>query len=287
MYAPIPRKDQEDALYLPVPATIIGLKRFTDREKLFTLQLQSGRPFRHTPGQFVQVSVMGIGEAPISVSSPPVEDDRFELCVRAVGAVTRKLHTLNVGDTLYVRGPFGQGFEKDILDGMIGKHLLFIAGGLGLAPLRSLIHHVIEEKDLYKRISILYGCKTPGDRLFKEELNTMSRMNGNMQFLQIVDSPDSLWQGRVGVITDLIPEVAPDPDDTVAVIVGPPVMYKFVLSSLKSLKIPEDKIYMSLERRMKCGVGKCGHCQMEGFYVCQEGPVFNYAEVKDTEEVFL
>jgi len=230
---------------------------------------------------------MGIGEAPISVSSPPSEDDRFELCIRAAGVVTRKLHSLDVGDTLHIRGPFGRGFEKDILDAMTGKHLLFIAGGLGLAPLRSLIYRVIGDKDLYKKISILYGCKTPGDRLFKEELDAISRMNGNLQFHQIFYSLDGFWSELVGVIADLIPEVSPESEDTVVVIVGPPAMYKFVLASLKSLKIRDDRIYISLERRMKCGVGKCGHCQMEGFYVCQEGPVFNYAEVKDVEEVFL
>ncbi len=272
-------------LYVPEKTKITKIERFTATEKFFRLELLNGRSLGHDPGQFVQVSVLGIGEAPISISSPPSSDNTFEMCVRAVGNVTNKLHSLNEGDNIFIRGPFGHGFDQEIMDRMQGKHLLFIGGGIGYVPLRSLINKVIKKPENYKKISILFGCKHPSERLYTNELVELAQMDGKVEFLESVDRPDDQWKGNVGVITTLIPKVEFDPQNTIAVIVGPPVMYKFVLISLMDRKVPDENIYMSLERRMKCGVGKCGHCQMEGIYVCQEGPVFNYAEVKDNKEV--
>ncbi len=276
---------KDENLYVPEQARITKIERFTETEKFFRLELVSGKSLGHVPGQFVQVSVLGIGEAPISVSSPPSSDNTFEMCIRAVGEVTNTIHTLNEGDTLFIRGPFGHGFDDKIMERMAGRHLLFIGGGIGYVPLRSLINTVIKEPETYARISILFGCRTPKERLYVDELEELGKMGGNIEFLETVDRSDNGWQGNVGVITTLIPKVEFDPQNTIAVIVGPPVMYKFVLMSLMGKNIPKEHIYMSLERRMKCGVGKCGHCQMEGVYVCQEGPVFNYAELQGNEEV--
>jgi sulfhydrogenase subunit gamma (sulfur reductase) len=280
-------KAPDNNLYVPEQAKIVEIKDFTEKEKFFKLELSSGKSLGHVPGQFVQVSVLGIGEAPISVSSPPSEDNTFDLCVRAVGSLTNKLHTLNVGDSVYIRGPFGHGFDQPILDKMKGKHLLFIAGGIGYVPLRSLINKVLAEKENYEKISILYGCKSCKEQMFTEELRSIAQMGGNVELLETVDCrlDGDDWEGCTGVITTLIPKVDFDPSKTIAVIVGPPIMYKFVLQSLAEKKLPSENIYMSLERRMKCGVGKCGHCQMEGVYVCQEGPVFNYADVEQNKEV--
>jgi sulfite reductase subunit B len=278
-------KTKDETLYLPQKAKIIKIKKFTDKEKFFQLELVSKQPLGHMPGQFVQVSILGIGEAPISVSSPPSKDAKFDLCVRAVGDVTNKMHQLKLGDELYIRGPFGHGFDESILAKMKDKHLLFIAGGIGYVPLRSLINKVLTEKENYKKISILYGCKTPKERMYVEELKEIKKLGGNVELLETVDHADDTWTGNQGVITTLIPKVNFNPEETIAVIVGPPIMYKFVLISLMERDIPARNIYMSLERRMKCGVGKCGHCQMDGIYVCQEGPVFNYADVHDKEEV--
>lgn len=277
---------KNEMLYVPEAARITKIKQFTELEKYFELELVSGGNFNHDPGQFVQVSILGIGEAPISVSSPPGNGLRFEMCVRAVGSVTKKLHELNVGDNVFIRGPFGHGFDVDILDKLKGKHLLFVAGGIGYVPLRSLINKVLKEKNDYEKISILYGCKTPNDRMFPDELDDISKLGGNVELLETVDKPDDNWKGNSGVITTLIPMVEINPDNCIAVIVGPPIMYKFVIMSLEDLKIPKKNVYISLERRMKCGVGKCGHCQMEGIYVCQEGPVFNFADVARNMEVF-
>jgi len=276
---------KNEQLYVPEKAIITKLERFTATEKFFRLELTGGKSLGHAPGQFVQVSVLGIGEAPISISSPPSTDNSFEMCIRAVGDVTNKLHSLNEGDPVFIRGPFGHGFDSAIMDRMQGKHLLFIGGGIGYVPLRSLINQVVKTPEAYEKISILFGCKTPSERLYVDELANLAQMGGTVQFLETVDRSENGWQGNVGVITTLIPKVDFDPQNTIAVIVGPPIMYKFVLINLMDRKIPKENIYMSLERRMKCGVGKCGHCQMEGIYVCQEGPVFNYADVQNNKEV--
>lgn len=278
-------QDKNDELYLPEKAEIIELKSFTEKEKFFRLALTSGKSLGHKPGQFVQVSVLGIGEAPISISSPPSNDNKFDICLRAVGEVTNKLHTLKKGDYIYIRGPFGNGYDDATLEKMENKHLVFVAGGIGLCPLRSLINKVIPERKKYKKITILYGCKAPNERIYTEELDAIRAIGENVELLETVDRGDATWTGNCGVITTLIPKVSFTPAETISVICGPPVMYKFVLKSLLERNVPKQNIYMALERRMKCGVGKCGHCQMEGIYVCQEGPVFNYAEVENNEEV--
>jgi len=275
-----------EKLYVPEPAKIVALKDFTDKDKYFKLELLSGKSLGNIPGQFVQVSVLGVGEAPISVSSPPRDDNTFELCLRAVGDVTNKLHSLKVGDIIHIRGPFGHGFDDAIQERMQGKCLMIIAGGIGYAPLRSLINKVISEKEKYQKISILFGCRSPNERLYVDELTEIAKIGGNVELLETVDCASEDWKGNEGVITTLIPKAKCDPNNTIAVMVGPPVMFKFVIKALIDLNIPKENIYMSLERRMKGGVGQCGHCQMEGVYVCQEGPVFNYAEVESNEEVF-
>jgi NAD(P)H-flavin reductase len=277
-------KTKNNNLYLPQKAKITKILEFTEQENFFELEIISGQPLGHNPGQFVQISLLGIGEAPISVSSPPSQNNKFEICVRAVGDVTNKLHTLNIGDEIFFRGPFGHGFEPDILKKMQGKHLLFFAGGIGYVPLRSLINKVIAEKENYQKISILYGCKTPKERMYPDELTQIAKIGDNIELLETVDKADETWQGCQGVITTLIPKVNFNPKETIAVIVGPPIMYKFVLIELAKSNVPNKNIYMSLERRMKCAVGKCGHCQMEGIYVCQQGPVFNYADIENNKE---
>jgi len=285
MHTQLNLQPKDEKLYVPEKAKITKIERFTETEKFFALELLSGKSLGHDPGQFVQVSIFGIGEAPISISSPPRPENTFEMCVRTIGDVTKKLHSLNEGTEIFIRGPFGHGFDQPIMERMRGKQLLFIGGGIGYVPLRSLINKVVKETEKYAKISILFGCKRPAERLYVNELQALATMGGKVEFLETVDRAADGWQGNVGVITTLIPKVEFDPQNTIAVIVGPPIMYKFVLVSLMDRKLPKANIYMSLERRMKCGVGKCGHCQMEGIYVCQEGPVFNYAEVQENKEV--
>ena len=275
---PIP---MNDSLYVPSPATITNITPLSAMEKLFTVQLPPGQSLGHQPGQFVMVSLLGIGEAPISItSSPSRSNGSFELCVRRVGDVTGALHRLNAGATIGVRGPFGHGFP---LDEFKGRDILFAPGGLGLAPARSVINQVLDNRAAFGRVTILYGAKTPAELLFQDELQAWSQRD-EVEFHLTVDRGDAEWKGNVGVITTLFPKIAVDPRNTIAITIGPPIMYRFVLIELLGKGIPEEQIWLSLERRMKCGVGKCGHCQINHLYCCQQGPAFSYAQLKGVEE---
>jgi sulfite reductase subunit B len=271
---------QPTSIYLPSLAEIVRTEQLTKMEKLFEIKLQNNQELGHQPGQFVEVSLFGIGEAPISVSSSPTKKGSFELAVRAVGNVTKTLHTLNRGATLGIRGPFGKGFP---IEEMKGKDILFVAGGIGLVPLRSLINYVLDNRSHFGRVFVLFGAKTPAEQLFLDELAKW-RQSKDMEYWETVDRSDGQWKGNVGVITTLFPKITVDPQKTIAVIVGPPIMYRFAILEAQVKGIPDDQIIVSLERRMKCGVGKCGHCQINHIYVCQEGPVFSYAKIKDLKE---
>ncbi len=273
--------------YLPEDATILKITPMTERETLFEIELENGNTLGHQPGQFVEVSVPGVGEAPISISSSPTKDgNSFELCVRAVGNVTNILHGLKEGDNIGIRGPYGTGFPVDELK---GKDVLFIAGGLGIAPLRSFINYALDKRDEFANVKILYGCREPCELLYEEEIDGWKERD-DIEYLETVDRcPEGVcWEGNIGVITTLIPGIDIDLENTYAVICGPPIMYKFVLMELDKKNIPDERIILSLERHMKCGLGKCGHCQINGsnaeYYVCQDGPVFNYADIKGFEE---
>jgi sulfhydrogenase subunit gamma (sulfur reductase) len=270
----------KDSEYQIKKGKILRARMMTDIEKLFEIELPHGESLDHEPGQFVQVSIFGVGEAPISVSSSPTKRGSFELCVRAVGKVTQALHKLEAGDEVGIRGPFGKGFPVRIL---AGNDLLFVAGGLGIVPLRSLINYVIDNRRDFGKVTILLGCRTPDDMLFGCEVEEWNkRMDVN--FSCTVDKADPDWAGNVGLITSLIPGVNLVPNRTFAVVVGPPIMYKYVIRELLAKNIPERQIYLSLERHMKCGLGKCGHCQIGPYYCCQEGPVFSYDKIKDVKE---
>jgi NAD(P)H-flavin reductase len=270
-----------EQLFLPEMARIEKIEQIAALEKVFTLELPGGKSLSHRPGQFVEVSVFGVGEAPISISSSPSRSNgTFELCVRKVGDVTTALHSLKAGDKVGIRGPFGHGFP---IESFRGKDMLFAPGGLGLAPLRSLINQVLDERALFGRVLILYGARNPSELLFKDELKRWAERS-DVELLLSVDRGDETWTGNVGVITTLFKFISIYPRNTVAVTVGPPVMYRFVLMELLGKGISEGNIYLSLERRMKCGVGKCGHCQINHIYACQSGPVFSYRDIKGLEE---
>jgi|GEM_PF-1791 len=270
----------DTALYAPRPAELVKVDELTPKEKVFEFRFKDGKALGQRPGQFAEVSVMGIGESPISISSSPTKDGTFQLAIRNVGNVTNALHGLEKGAIVGVRGPFGNGFPLEALE---GKDVLLIAGGIGLFPLRSLVQYVLDRRSSFGRAVLLFGARSPAERLFLDELAEWSR-NPEIEFHETVDRGDDSWQGNVGVITTLIPKVDIDPRKTMAVVVGPPIMYRFVIGELKKKDIPDENIIMSLERRMKCGVGKCGHCQINGVYVCQEGPVFTLAQLRNLRE---
>jgi len=271
----------KNSIYKPEIAEIVSTEELTENEKMFEISFVNGRDsLGHLPGQFVQVSVFGVGEAPISVSSSPTRKKSFELVVRKVGNVTRALHRLNAGDKIGIRGPYGTHFPLEEAE---GKDLLFVAGGIGLVPLRSFIQYVLDNRYKYGRVIIFYGCRTINERLFLSELAEWEE-RPDVDLVQTLDKPCEGWTGNVGVITTCFPKVDIDPENTVCVMVGPPVMYKFCLIEARAKGIPDDSIYLSLERRMKCGVGKCGHCQINNVYVCKDGPVFQYSKIRDLKE---
>ena len=272
--------DQISSPYQPTLAEMVKIEQLTETEKLFTLHLKDGRDLGHRAGQFVEVSVFGVGEAPISVTSSPTRNGTFELCVRRVGDVTGALHSMKPGATVGIRGPYGNGFP---VEQMRGKDLLFAPGGIGLPPLRSVINQVLDERESFGRVIILYGARNPSELLFKDELAQWEARD-DVEFHVTVDRGDESWTGNVGVITTLFPKITINPRNTVAMTVVPPVMYRFVLMELLSKGIQDGRIFLSLERRMKCGLGKCGHCQINNVYVCQKGPVFSYAQLKEMPE---
>ncbi|PKK86023.1 MAG: hypothetical protein CVT48_02910 [Thermoplasmata archaeon HGW-Thermoplasmata-1] len=273
--------------HMPACATIEKVEKLTGMEKLFEISMDDGDAFEYDPGQFVEVSLFGTGEAPISISSPPSGKSSFELVVRQVGNLTNKMHALKPGDKVGIRGPFGRGFDVSKLE---GKDLLFVAGGIGIVPMRSLLAYVLDDRnrDRFGRVILFYGSKTPKDVLFMDEIRELEKKR-DVTVKLTVDRCDEgqCWIGCTGVVTSLFPQVEiTDAENTAAIVIGPPIMYKFVLKCLETLGIADERIYVSLERRMKCGGGKCGHCQINGVYVCREGPVFTYDEVKTLPEAF-
>lgn len=271
----------ESDLYQPEMMRIVKIEPMTALEKLFTIELPGGRPLGNRPGQFVEVSVLGIGEAPISVSSSPSRSvGTFEMCVRKLGDVTGALHNLQVGDWIGIRGPFGRGFP---IEKFRGKDMLFVPGGLGLAPLRSLINQVMDDRAQFGRVIILYGARNPSELLFTDELKYWDERD-DVEMYVTVDRGDENWSGNTGVVTTLFKNISIYSRNTIGITCGPPVMYRFVLMEFIGKGLSEGNIYLSLERRMKCGVGKCGHCQINNVYACQSGPVFPYKEIKGLEE---
>ena len=270
------------SLYLPKLAELLKTERLSEKDRLFQLRLKDGNRLNHQPGQFVEVSVLGVGEAPISIASSPTRDDLFELGIRSIGNVTRALHRLKPGETVGIRGPFGNGFP---ISELLERDLLFVAGGIGLCPLRSMIQYAVDERAQFGKIILLYGCRQPAEQLFRGELNEWKKRQ-DIQILESVDHcpVDVAWEGSVGVITTLFPQMEINPGKTTALIVGPPVMYRYVVAECLKKGIAKERILLSLERRMKCGMGFCGHCQINNVYVCLDGPVFSYAQLSKLKE---
>jgi len=274
-----PELDPE--LYLPRMASVVAVESMTAREKFFKVELS--KPLGHRPGQFVMLSLLGIGEAPISISCGPRHDNILEMVIRNAGSLTRVLHRLQPGARVGIRGPFGSGFH---LDDFNGKDVVCIVGGLGLAPLRSLIQPIIAQPQRFGSITIISGCRTPAEELYRDELESWSRMDQDkVSVIRLVDKTANLpWNGKIGLVTAPIPDLKINPARTLVALCGPPVMYKFVLMELKALGIPNSQIFVDLERRMKCGVGQCGHCQINHVYCCQEGPVFRFDRIENLQE---
>jgi sulfhydrogenase subunit gamma (sulfur reductase) len=274
----VPQAGPEN-LFLPREAKIVRTAQPTLNEKHFTLRLADGSQLEHQPGQILEVGVMGYGEIPIGLASSPTRKNTFDIVVRTVGRVSKAINSKGVGDSLWIRGPLGHGFD---LDSLRGRDILIVAGGIGLCPTRSLIQYILDRRDEFKRFILFYGSRDPQQLLFLEDLADW-RTSKAVEYHETVDRADATWKGNVGVITSLFrkTELAPE---TRAVICGPPIMFKFVIRELDTIGIKRENVFVDLERRMKCGVGKCGHCQINDKYCCVDGPVFSFAEIQSLEE---
>ena len=230
----------------------------------------------YEPGQFYQVSVAGIGEAPISVCSHAT--DFLEFNIRAVGNITDALVKLNKGDLMWIRGPYGTSYP---MKEMAGKDLVIIGGGTGIAPLRGVVKYIEQHTADYGRIHLLFGFKSPDEVLFKRDMAVWNRI---FDLRLTVDKAPPDYKGKIGLITKLVDESGLDGKRKIAIVCGPPVMIKFTIQSLEKLGFTHSQIYISHERRMKCGVGMCGHCMISGTYVCKDGPVFRYDRIKNLHE---
>ena len=274
-------------IYLPYISEITDIKQETPDTRTYDVKIKKkdeARLFVSRPGQFVEASVFGAGEAPFGLTTSPHEPGVMTFTVRACGRVTNALAELKKGDEIGIKGPLGNSF-LDKIDSR-GKDVLVIGGGIGLPPLRSMIDHIFNHRLDYRDFTILYGARTPADRVYKYQLSDWEKKT-DLKLIQTVDVADKEWTGNVGVVTTLFPKLKLDIPNTVVYTCGPPIMIKFVIIELLKLGLPEKQIVSTLERYMKCGVGKCGHVCIGNKYVCTEGPVFDYTEIKGlAEEAF-
>ncbi len=264
-------------------AEITNIIRLTDMEKLFQIRMVNDddwKRFSFLPGQFVMLELPGYGEIPISFSSSPSIKSTIELCIRRAGKVTEALHKAKRGAIVGLRGPFGTYFP---MEQMKGNNILLIAGGLGLAPLRAPISFVIENRADFQDIYILYGAKNPAQLLFDYQYDQWHRID-DITLEVIVEEPDKNWTGPVGMITKLLDDITVPADETYAIVCGPPVMFKFVCNRLNAMGIPMQRMFVSLERRMHCGIGKCCRCNIGSSYTCIDGPVFDFWTVMNLKE---
>ena len=265
-------RKQKD-LYLPIEAKIIDIADLAQDVKLFRLERPKG--FFYSPGQFVMASVWGAGDVPISITSTYEIHKEIELCIRKVGQVTSALHALRPNDNIGIRGPFGNRFPFEVA---MGRDVLFVAGGIGIAPLRSLVNLVIKEKRKFGKIALIYGSRNPSEALFMEEIEQWKGQGIDVALT--VDVTAEGWQHNTGLVTEFINNQKIDFKSSYAYICGPHPMIKAVMRDLSFLGMSQEKIITTLEAHMKCGVGKCGHCYTDGKYVCTDGPVFNFDEIK-------
>ncbi len=266
-------------IYLPRPAQIKKVVQENSQIKTFELTFtdkEYNLAFSYQPGQFMMVSVPHCGEAPISFSSSPSRPGKIDLSIRRAGKLTTAIHQLKKNAVIGLRGPYGRPFPMEDLK---GRNLLFVAGGIGLAPLRSVINYCLDREEEYGDITILYGSRTPSDIAFSEDLQAWKNRK-HVTCLLTVDEPESGWAGNVGVVTTLFDQVTPVKTNTAALVCGPPVMLRFVIAKLKDMGFADVDIITTLERHMKCGVGICRHCHMDEKVICYDGPVFSYAELK-------
>ncbi len=282
----ITTKEEGEHTYKAHPARIVAMKDLTSDTRYFKIKFldESIVEENYKPGQFAIMSLPGVGEAVFSISSPPTRTDFIEFGIRKVGSFTEALFNLKVGDTVYLRGPYGDGFDMESLK---GRDLIIVSGGLGAVPLRSVLLYVEDRREEYDQVFFLNGARSPADMLYKADFIAMAQRDIVETHLSVDKDDTGEWPYNEGFVTALFPKITNRvvKEKTTAIICGPPVMYKNVIKELLKLDIPKDQILMTLERRMKCGQGHCGHCAIGGRYTCLEGPVFTYYDVQHIKEL--
>lgn len=268
--------------YMPQKAEVLDIIQETESDidiKTFKLRFVDGGKLDFMPGQFLELSIPGVGEAPFGFASSPLIKDTLELSIKRMGVVTQAVHNLKVGSTVWLRGPFGNTFPVEELE---GSNILYVAGGLGLAPLRPLITYVFDSqnRDKYGKVQMLLAARSPGDFIYKKDLDTWKGLK-DTEIVQTIDRPEEGWEGKIGFPHNLVAEIDIDRENTYAVLCGPPIVIKLVSGKLLELGLPKDRILTTLENRMTCGVGKCGKCNVGHQYVCVDGPVFRMSQLSE------
>jgi sulfhydrogenase subunit gamma (sulfur reductase) len=269
--------------YIPKAAKIIDIKEEVGGAraiKTFRARFIRENSFSHRCGQCAMLSVFGKGESMISISSTPLIKDYLQFSILKMGRVTTALHDMEVGDTIGIRGPYGNGFP---IEEWKGKNLIFIGGGIGLAPIWSVLHTALGTKEDFGKLTLIYGARTSKDLVFKEELEALRK---EMTVQLSVDVEEPGWKEFVGFVPNNVKDKAPSPANTITVTCGPPIMIKFVIMALKELGFEDQQIYTTVENKMKCGIGKCGRCNIGPHYVCKDGPVYSWAELKDLPQEY-
>jgi sulfhydrogenase subunit gamma (sulfur reductase) len=270
-------------VYVPMLTTVKDIISENKVNDIKTLKLIFNKEkdavnFNYIPGQFAEISLIGKGECPIGIASSPTEENSIKFTIKKMGTVTTGFHDCEEGDVIGVRGPFGNGWP---IEEMKGKNIVVIGGGFAFSTLRSLITYIIDKKHRkdYKKVIIIYGNRDSGEVLYKEDLESWKKRD-DIEVILTIDRPEEGWTEKVGFVAPVVKEIAPSPQNAIAVVCGPPIMIKTTIAVLEELKFKDEQILNSLEMRMKCGIGKCGRCNIGNKYVCIDGPVFSLAELK-------
>lgn len=266
--------------YVPHLAVIEKITRETWDTKTFKAVFTDEAlrdSFTYEPGQFQEISVFGIGEAPFCLTSTPTRKGFIEFSVKKVASLTAALHDIEEGTTIGIRAPLGNHFPYETFK---GKDLWFIGGGIGMAPIRSLLNFCLDNRADYGKVNIIYGARTPGDLCYTYEFDDW-RKSPNTELFLTVDKGDDEWKANVGFVPAYLMDLKPSTNNSIAITCGPPIMIKYVLQNLKELGFADEQIWTTLEMKMKCGIGKCGRCNIGDKYVCVDGPVFSYAQLKE------
>lgn len=269
-----------DNPYRPIEAEV--LDTITETPTIKTIRFRPKELVSFETGQFIELTISGVGEAPFTPSSRPAVREVMEVTVMKVGKVTEEIHQLKKGDLIGVRGPFGTGYPVDEFK---GKEIVVVGGGCGFAPLRSLMYEFFARSGEFKKLSFRGGCKTPQELLYKTEIEGWSKRD-DLNLRLTVDKGDSTWKGNVGVVTTILDDLDMDYSAAIAIVCGPPIAMKFSTKKLLELGFKESNIYLSMEKNMSCGIGKCGHCRLGTYYACKEGPVFTYDKIKNFPNIW-